>query len=80
MGRIQKACRAYESWKAKHNPQLKPWLYPEQLTLPRLNPEDISSMHDQQSAESIDESEILESDIKPDELAAEDIWYRTLIC
>ena len=73
MSRMHKACRSYDSWKAKHNPQVKPWLFPEQITLPRLNYEEILSMQAATSAESIDESDILEEDMKDDEM---DIWLR----
>ena len=33
----------YPKWKSaeKHNPNFKPWLFPDQMTLPRLNPADI---------------------------------------
>jgi len=41
MVKLQKACRSYTAWKAKHDPEVKPWLFPEQNTLPRLNPADI---------------------------------------
>jgi len=41
MAKLQKACRNYNAWKAEHTPELKPWLFPEQNTLPRLNPADI---------------------------------------
>jgi len=41
MLKLQKACRNYNAWKAEHSPELKPWLFPEQSSLPRLNPADI---------------------------------------
>ena len=73
MGRIQKACRGYDAWKSKHNPDWKPWLFPEQMTLPRLNLNDIADIKEQAAAEAIDESEILESEMKSDDI--DDIWW-----
>lgn len=35
--KIREACYRYDEWKSSHSPQLKPWLYPEQLSLPRVN-------------------------------------------
>ena len=67
MNKIHKACRGYNSWKSKHNPHHKPWLYPEQITLPRLNIVDILPMNDYAAAECIDESDILESEVKDDD-------------
>jgi len=44
MVKLQKACRNYSTWKATHSPELKPWLFPEQNSLPRLNPADIGKL------------------------------------
>ena len=41
MGKLHKACRNYGAWKTTHAPEHKPWLYPEQNSLPHLNPADI---------------------------------------
>lgn len=71
MSKIHKACKGYEHWKSKHNPHLKPWLFPEQMDLPRLNMSDIQEMQDAVSIESLDESGVTEADIKDDDL---DIW------
>ncbi|KAF3847863.1 hypothetical protein F7725_020891 [Dissostichus mawsoni] len=36
MKKINKACLKYTEWKQRHNPGFKPWLYPEQTTLPSI--------------------------------------------
>jgi len=41
MVKLQKACRNYATWKEEHSPEQKPWLFPEQSSLPPLNPADI---------------------------------------
>jgi len=41
MVKLQKACRNYTAWKETHLPEMKPWLFPEQNSLPALNPADI---------------------------------------
>ncbi|KAK3576084.1 hypothetical protein CHS0354_014088 [Potamilus streckersoni] len=63
MSRIHKACKNYPKWKGKHNPHLKPWIYPEQMTLPRLNMSQIKPLYAGVSCESIDESGVQEEDI-----------------
>lgn len=35
--RLHKACHAYPAWKKQHAPHVKHWLYPEQITTPRIN-------------------------------------------
>ena len=72
MNKIHKACKNYESWKAKNKPQLKPWLYPEQITLPRLNLTDIQSMQEQLEAASADETNLQEDELddEVDDIAA----------
>jgi len=41
MKKLSKACLKYEKWKSKNSPQFKPWLYPEQITVPRYTPSDV---------------------------------------
>ncbi|KAL5011783.1 hypothetical protein ScPMuIL_010334 [Solemya velum] len=71
IGRIHKACKDYSDWKRANNPQFKPWLFPEQMTLPHLDMTQIRPLSDVQaqcvSSESIDESGLLEDDIDEDD-------------
>lgn len=62
MSKLHKACRGYESWKAKNSPQLKPWVFPEQNTLPRINMADISSVAAAASDDDIDETDAIDDD------------------
>ncbi|KAM8853787.1 START domain-containing protein 10 isoform 1-T2 [Synchiropus picturatus] len=55
MKKIYKACLKYPEWKQKHNPNVKPWLYPEQTTLPSIPLSELSIQH-AESLENIDES------------------------
>uniref|UniRef100_A0A8C4SPJ7 START domain-containing protein 10 n=1 Tax=Erpetoichthys calabaricus TaxID=27687 RepID=A0A8C4SPJ7_ERPCA len=59
MKKIYKACLKYPEWKRKHNPNLKPWVYPEQNTLPSINLADLS-LQNADSLENIDESGLSE--------------------
>jgi len=56
VGRLHKACKAYEAWKAQHKPDYKPWRFPEQSTLSQFDPADLGSMTDTENAELIDET------------------------
>ncbi|ELU12780.1 hypothetical protein CAPTEDRAFT_102229 [Capitella teleta] len=71
MNKIHKAAKGYPKWKAKHNPQWKPWLYPEQMTLPRLQLNQILSIEDQKNAKVIDETNAQEAEEK-EEVDGED--------
>ncbi|XP_033743458.1 START domain-containing protein 10-like [Pecten maximus] len=68
MSRIYKACKNYEAWKSMNNPRMKPWLYPEQMTLPRLDMTQIKPASEFTSTESIDESFIKEDEINEDDV------------
>ena len=50
--------------RVKNNPHHKPWLNPEQMTLPRLNIDDIKSMQEMQQAEVIDETGVEEDEVE----------------
>lgn len=60
MKKINKACLKYSEWKQRHNPNFKPWLYPEQNTLPTMLPSDLTIQH-ADSLENIDESSLAET-------------------
>ena len=49
MKKLQTACGKYEKWKSKHQPSFKPWIYPEQMTASRLNPDDIARLDAQET-------------------------------
>uniref|UniRef100_A0A8B9JWW8 START domain-containing protein 10 n=1 Tax=Astyanax mexicanus TaxID=7994 RepID=A0A8B9JWW8_ASTMX len=59
MRKIYKACLKYPEWKRKHEPNLKPWMYPEQNTLPCINVADLTVQR-ADSLENIDESGLSE--------------------
>ncbi|XP_043925360.1 START domain-containing protein 10-like [Protopterus annectens] len=59
MKKIYKACLKYPDWKRKHNPNYKPWVFPEQNTLPNINLSELSVQH-ADSLENIDESGVSE--------------------
>lgn len=59
MRKIYKASLKYPDWKRKHNPTLKPWMYPEQNTLPSISPADLT-LQRADSLENIDESGVSE--------------------
>ncbi|KAJ8256745.1 hypothetical protein COCON_G00188970 [Conger conger] len=60
MKKINKACLKYHEWKRRHNPRYKPWLYPEQNSLPSIPLSELSIQH-ADSLENIDESGLSEA-------------------
>lgn len=59
MRKIYKAALKYPEWKRKHNPSLKPWMFPEQNVLPSISPSELTLQH-ADSLENIDESGLSE--------------------
>jgi hypothetical protein len=72
ISKLHKACLAYDAWKKQNNPGHKPWLFPEQNTLPVLSTADILTMNtsSQGGAEdgTDDEREITEDQLSNDRL------------
>ncbi|CAI5780347.1 PCTP [Podarcis lilfordi] len=62
MKTIYKAGLKYPEWKRKHDPGFKPWLYPEQNTLPSISLAELSLQHSD-SLENIDESGLSEAKV-----------------
>merc|ERR1711872_853783 len=67
--RLHKACKTYHSWKNLHNPTLKPWLYPEQITGKKLSLEDCLQQDSETSGESTPAEEDLEESLAEKDLA-----------
>ena len=58
--KLQKCCLKYPEWKQKNNPKSKFWLYPEQITTPRLNWDDILPIDSLLKQESVNEEAVQE--------------------
>lgn len=52
---VHKAGQNYPGWKQQNSPQQKPWLYPEQNTLPMMDAAELSIQR-ADSLENVDES------------------------
>ncbi|KAM4696745.1 START domain-containing protein 10-like [Rhinophrynus dorsalis] len=57
--KLHKACVQYPAWKKKNQPGFKPWLNPEQNTLPRISLDELS-LQRAESLEHVDESRLCE--------------------
>lgn len=64
MKKLQKTCATYVDWKNKNSPNLKPWLYPEQQTLPRVDPNKCKPQVYKDDDDLVDESNLDEKDMK----------------
>lgn len=54
--RLHKVSKNYPAWKAKNHPNYKPWINPEQISIPHINWDDVRSMDEVLTVEVIDES------------------------
>uniref|UniRef100_A0A3Q0RU99 START domain-containing protein 10 n=1 Tax=Amphilophus citrinellus TaxID=61819 RepID=A0A3Q0RU99_AMPCI len=60
MRSVLKAGQEYSVWKRQNSPNYKPWLYPEQSTLPKMDPAELSIQR-ADSLENVDESSKLDA-------------------
>lgn len=75
MKKLQKACGKYEKWKSKHQPSFKPWIYPEQMTVNRLNPDDIGQLDTNETlsaSKDNDEGSIKENTVQLEKFLSDD--------
>jgi len=72
ISKLHKACLSYNDWKSQHNPTYKPWIYPEQNTLPLLSPGDILAMSITNTQAGAEERNCEEGDITEDQLSGDD--------
>lgn len=64
--KIHKATQKYDKWKAKHNPDYRPWADPEKIRCPKIDWNDISTLDlgaIKPTSADMDESNLKESDI-----------------
>ncbi|XP_076005215.1 START domain containing 14 [Genypterus blacodes] len=57
---VHKAGQNYPEWKRQNSPDQKPWLFPEQSTLPMMDPAELS-LQRADSLENVDESSAVDS-------------------
>lgn len=68
VNRMKQACKNYVAWKQKNRPFYRPWIFPEQSTLPRLQMLHIKDFSSQETREIVDESNLSEADFVEEEL------------
>ncbi|XP_046388059.1 START domain-containing protein 10-like [Ischnura elegans] len=65
--RLHKASLGYKSWKLSHNPEWKPWHFPEQITAPRISVSECVQSEEEKKCKhissGIDESLIKETNV-----------------
>jgi hypothetical protein len=69
--KFYKAALKYDKWKSKNNPDHKPWLNPEQISVPRLDWKDISAFDVSGLQNNVDESQINENEVDKNDLDEE---------
>jgi len=73
MSRLLKASRGYERWKSQHRPNHKPWLSPEQNSLPQFNPADIRPMSETTDVAVIDERSVQQEQEETEEASGDEL-------
>ncbi|XP_070693051.1 START domain containing 14 [Pempheris klunzingeri] len=68
MKSVHKAGQDYPEWKRQNSPDQKPWLYPEQSTLPMMDPAELSIQRGD-SLENVDESSKMDAHDREDSSA-----------
>ncbi|GAB1605056.1 START domain-containing protein 10-like isoform X1 [Argonauta hians] len=67
VNRMKEACKKYVAWKSQNQPNHRPWIFPEQSTLERLNVTHINKLQVKDSQEVVDESNLSEEEIMDEE-------------
>lgn len=66
--KVHKACLKYDKWKAKHNPEYRPWENPEVLRIPKLDMNDVIKFDVNTLRAIEDESQIAETEVDQTDL------------
>ena len=59
--KLHKACLKYDKWKSSNKPEYKPWVNPEQITVPKIDWNDIKEFNLTEIPR-VDESNLNEND------------------
>lgn len=71
--KLHKACLKYPSWKADSLPNFKPWLFPEQSTLQRVDLAKCKPRDYKNAGDAVDESMAMEA---AGEAGSDDEWLQ----